>query len=538
MRESSSTSVGNGLALLSAAACGALNLDGRFVFDDENAIVHSPVVQGAVPLHEAFVRDFWGTPLAEGITTYRPLATLLLRAEYAVGGGAPLVFRVVTLVLHVLATGLLITVARRLGASRLVATMAGVIFAVHGAHAEAIGANVAQADILGTALGLAALVVVARPEEPNLRHATSAAVLVVLASFVKESAVLFGPACALVVALRSESPMRERAQATLPPLVVTLIVVALQLSFTRATIEWSNNIAYDMTLGSRQVLALAVIGRAAALCFVPTGLSPTHGYAVMDGSLETLLPHAIPGVIVLVALVAALIVAIKRRAVGLAVTLAILCGTLVLVSNSLVVLPALLPERVLYPAVAAASVLTAVAIARIFAAPRARIAATASSPFSSPRRPSATNGPGARRALLWAHAVEMEPLSVTARYNFANVSLDAGHIDSALYNRALASSFVEHYPERIDPEPVFVLDALPPAEAWRALPARMFPNDPCQGVRGLLGVVQRTLEPAFTTALSGWRERYPECFGVAATPSSRAVQGTDRRGARASRALR
>lgn len=494
-----------------AAACALLNVDGQFVFDDQNALVDNPLVRGDVAPHEAFLRDFWGRPAAEGVSTYRPLAPLFFRIEHALGGGGPLAFRLGAVFVHALATMLLVLAARRFGASPFVAGIAGVIFAVHGGHAEAVGANVGQADMLATALGLGALAIVGRPRGLAVRQAALAAAVVLVACLVKEAAVVFGVAVVLAIAL-DDAPRRDRFARVLPTLAVLAVVVAVQLSLARSTVEWSNNIAYDMGLAERQVLALAVIGRAAAMCFVPTGLAPTHGYAAVDGSLDTLLPLAGPGLVVVATLAIALGFAIRRRARGLALALVVLLGPLVLVSNALVVVPALLPERVLYPAVAAASVLLALGIARVAGTGRAGVVVTTAVAAFLALQTVHYQRPWHDRAALFGHAVAVEPLAITARYNFANASLDAGRLDPAIYHRAIASSLVERYPARVDPRPIAALDALPAAEAWPLVPARLFPDDPCRGVHGLLGVFGRTLPSALPTAVAGFEARYPECF--------------------------
>ena len=55
--------------LLLAAVAGIVVIDAGFVYDDPSALVDNPVVNGAAPAWEAFVRDFWGRPASHGFTS-------------------------------------------------------------------------------------------------------------------------------------------------------------------------------------------------------------------------------------------------------------------------------------------------------------------------------------------------------------------------------------------------------------------------------------------------------------------------------------
>jgi len=221
-----------------ALVVGLITIDGEFVYDDSRAVVGNPIVTGDVPWLEAFQRDFWGGQLDEGSGTYRPLPPLLWRCIWSVFPGRPLPFRLLSLILHLLATIALYRVGRILGVERSLVMVACLIFAVHGAHAEAVGGIVSHADLLGAVLGLTALALALAA--PGLRSGGFAALLLLVAVFVKESAVVFAGAAILGVVLDERHPFRERMRTIVPILLVALSAILVHVLLERPALHWGN----------------------------------------------------------------------------------------------------------------------------------------------------------------------------------------------------------------------------------------------------------------------------------------------------------
>ena len=59
-------------------------LNGKWVYDDAGSVVKNIVVNGMVPWHEAFTRDYWGVEMKEAQShkSFRPITTLSLKASY------------------------------------------------------------------------------------------------------------------------------------------------------------------------------------------------------------------------------------------------------------------------------------------------------------------------------------------------------------------------------------------------------------------------------------------------------------------------
>ena len=109
-----------------------------------------------------FVREWsggvWGQPLKE----LRPFAALSFMVDARLWGGGPVGYRLVNLGLHLGATTLVFLIAWHQGrarpapfSARGAALVAGLLFAVHPAHVEAVTWITGRADLLGTVAALA-----------------------------------------------------------------------------------------------------------------------------------------------------------------------------------------------------------------------------------------------------------------------------------------------------------------------------------------------------------------------------------------------
>jgi len=448
----------------------------------------------------------WGEPLGGEITSYRPLPPLLWRVLWGVRPGSPAPFRAATLLLHVLAAGLFWVLARRLGASPALAGAAALLFAVHPAHAEAVGAIVGQADVLAACLGLGACLAALRPGPSR----AAALPLALLACLAKETAIVFGAAALLLLAARGAGGRRRLAA---PAGLAALLAgfVALQLALPRSTEHWNNSLTAAAAGSERLLLGLHLAGRAGALLVAPSGMSPVHGYAAVDLSVATLAPFAAVGLLLLAALAGGSVVALRRRDRALGVALLLLAGPLVFVSGVPVRMPTDLPERILYPATMAASGLLAAALLRVpRRGARVLLGAALATAFLGATVPA--QRPWRSAAALWERAVAVEPKAVRGQFNLSVVRAGQGRVGEAAWHRLLAAWVNDSWPARVDWGPVAALEReLPPWERVAAAPARLDPERPCRLVRGMLDVYARTLLAAAAPATALFAARYPEC---------------------------
>lgn len=146
-------------AALLAVALYAVTLKGTYVYDDLYVVGQDPRLKDP---------SQWGQyltmPYMPSIDLlYRPLTSFSYAAQWWMFGGRPWVFHLVNVLLHGVVSALVALVGVRL-AGRAAGFAAGLLFAVHPVHVEAVANIVGRAELL-SALGMfaAVLLVLDRP---------------------------------------------------------------------------------------------------------------------------------------------------------------------------------------------------------------------------------------------------------------------------------------------------------------------------------------------------------------------------------------
>uniref|UniRef100_A0A182NEY1 PMT_2 domain-containing protein n=1 Tax=Anopheles dirus TaxID=7168 RepID=A0A182NEY1_9DIPT len=129
------------------------------------AILGNPDVLGSPSAGWAQLlqNDFWGTPLADSGShgSYRPLCVASFKLNYLLDGFKPFGYHLVNVLLHSLATGLVVKLARHIlpvpGGRSAGPAIAGLLFAAHPIHTEAVAGVVGRADLTGCIFYLLAL---------------------------------------------------------------------------------------------------------------------------------------------------------------------------------------------------------------------------------------------------------------------------------------------------------------------------------------------------------------------------------------------
>ena len=134
-------------------------LGAEFVYDDLVLLRDNPFLRNWSALWQGFDQPFWRMVGDDRIHSgfFRPLATASFTLLWKVGGGAPWVFHGASLLLHALASSMVAGLGLALGFRTRVAIFAGVLFAVHGAHAEPVAWASSLPDLLATVFCLASL---------------------------------------------------------------------------------------------------------------------------------------------------------------------------------------------------------------------------------------------------------------------------------------------------------------------------------------------------------------------------------------------
>lgn len=357
--------------LIVAVAAGALTLDGGYVYDDQHAILGSPVVQGRVDIATGWwERDFWGQPLGgPAKVSWRPALPLLWRWLWVLGAGSSLPFRFLALSAHVaaVAAALALTLAllrahrwslpslesaglpSALPRDRAIAGIAASLFALHPLQSEAVGALVGSADVLGFAAVAAALTHALL--SPSPAALARAAALVGVGCLCKETALLGLPLLGLLAFCRRDRPgaWMALAASALPVAALTLLMVGR--AHGGGGEQASDNVLAALEPAPRLVLALAIAWRGASDTILPLQVAPNFSHGVYHADVAAFAGQALAGAVVALAAATWALRALWRRDFALLCWILLWAAPIVAVSNLLYVAPTEYAQRLLYGAV-------------------------------------------------------------------------------------------------------------------------------------------------------------------------------------------
>ncbi len=197
-----------------AAALAALvfanSLRNDFAYDDVRIVPDNPDIQSLHTLPQLLLAPYWPGEYGKDLGLWRPGTVGVLGLEWAAWGNQPVLFHLVNVLAHAVATALVVLLVARL-ATVPAAFLAGLLFAVHPVHAEAVANVVGLAEVLSAILFLGACLVhlgASRSRYGGLRL-VGVALLYLLAFSVKESAVTLPAALFLLDAARERLGLRD-----------------------------------------------------------------------------------------------------------------------------------------------------------------------------------------------------------------------------------------------------------------------------------------------------------------------------------------
>ncbi|WP_248360750.1 tetratricopeptide repeat protein [Anaeromyxobacter oryzae] len=165
------------------------------VLDDGWAALDNPLVHSLSNVGRIF-RELYGYAGAASVRgPYRPLTTISYALDYAVHGRWTPGYHVVNVALHAAASLLVLALARRLARAAMpdradrLALVAGLLFAVHPAHVEAVATIFGRTELLAACFAVGSLLLALRWREARWTLPAAVAVLV-LGVLSKEFAVL------------------------------------------------------------------------------------------------------------------------------------------------------------------------------------------------------------------------------------------------------------------------------------------------------------------------------------------------------------
>lgn len=364
------------LVALVALATYILTLGYGFAFDDHLVILPGWQVGAGSPL------EVLRAPVRAGevvLVYFRPLTALTYWLDGLLWQGNPGGFHLTNLLLHALVSVLVLLVARRVLPAGPAPVLAGLLFAVHPVHVEAVAWVQGRVDLLSAAGVLLAVLLGSEGAEASgprrlLRWAASA-ITFLLALLAKEVAVVAPVLTALVLATQPGRGGWARVRECLPLFALQGGAFLLYLGLRTATLQSpALGLLGGPALADRVLLALRVVPVSLRLLLWPVGLNPKHQVAPPSGLLEG-------GVLLGAALLAALAGlgwAWGRRVPGLGPGLAWLALAWLPSSNLLPIRGFVVAERYLYlPSVGLSIALAGAAVAVVGVGSRWRAAGVA-----------------------------------------------------------------------------------------------------------------------------------------------------------------
>ncbi len=134
-----------------ALAASIASLGNGFAYDDISIIANDWRIHRLDAPWQFFSRSYWAH-----VALYRPLSSLAFAVQWRLGGGAPLLYHLVNVLLYLLACLLVYGLAVRL-LGKSPGWWAAALFAVHPVHVEAVGNSVGQSELWAAVCVLAAV---------------------------------------------------------------------------------------------------------------------------------------------------------------------------------------------------------------------------------------------------------------------------------------------------------------------------------------------------------------------------------------------
>jgi hypothetical protein len=348
----------------------AHTLWGTWIYDDLFHAHEDPRLAD-VRLWSQFLTDAY-TP--SGVDRlWRPLVSLSYAVQWKLSGDRAWPFHAVNILLHAAASALVAELARRLTGRAAVAVIAGLFFAAHPLHVEAVAYIVGRAESACAVGTLAAMVLLMRPLTRARALAIFGCFLVALLS--KEQGLLLPLMLLALWPLRRRWIDPTRSERSTGQLLLLLITFTLAgyVAYREHILPWYwETKLLDMAIQpmasstprDRLLIPLALLGRAVALLAFPLRMSPEYGLAVITSRQDLADPFLYLGVLSLIATIAGAGLAYRRRAWTVLTLLSCAALTYFMVGN-VKLIGVVFAERLLYLPSAFVLILAAMALARL-----------------------------------------------------------------------------------------------------------------------------------------------------------------------------
>jgi tetratricopeptide (TPR) repeat protein len=451
---------------VSAVLCYVNAVGNDFVLDDARLIRDNLRIRSLANVPNLFATSYWDVAGPQAL--YRPLVLVSYAVNYAINGLSPGGYTVVNIALHAGVSLLLFALVRAIGGSLFVAGAAGIAFAVHPVHTEAVAGISGRPELLAAVFFLLAMHLhrLAPGARTSLAYRAGTLVCFAGALLSKESAMtlililpvmdaLFpatgiegqpvgprSPAFALAAPRKPATARQARIVTDYLPLAGVAVAYLLvrravlgSITISESAIAPLDNPLVPITedpFGGRMgatavesvMTAFAVVVEYARLLVWPARLSPDYSYNQIPLVTSTLDGRCLGGV----ALVAVCLVAVAllwRRNRIAAFGLAFLALTFSIVSNFLITIGTICAERLMYLPSAGALMAAGVGLERLAGSAMARrrlvAGAIAILIVLGAVRTLTRNRDWNNEVTLWSAAVQAAPSSARVQSEYGRI---------------------------------------------------------------------------------------------------------------------
>jgi protein O-mannosyl-transferase len=435
---------------VSAAVCYVNAVGNDFVLDDTRLIRDNLRIRSLAGIPHLFASSYWDVAGSQAL--YRPLVLVSYAINYAIHGLSPAGYTAVNIALHAAVSLLLFALVRSIGGSLFAAGVAGIAFAVHPVHTEAVTGISGRPELLAAgffllAMHLHRLAPGARGISLGYRAGTLACFACALLS--KESAFTLLLVLPVMDALCPANDVDGKPVEPSSRIVtdyLPLVGVAVAYLLVRRAVLGSITISegaiapldnplvpimttpFGERLGATAAQAImtpfAVVAEYARLLAWPVRLSPDYSYDQIPLVTSALDGRFVVGGAVVAACIAGVAVLWRRHRVA-AFGLGFLALTFSIVSNFIITIGTICAERLLYLPSAGALVTAVVGVERLAAGPPARrrlvAGATAILIVLGAVRTVTRNRDWNNEVALWSAAVKAAPRSARVQSEYGRI---------------------------------------------------------------------------------------------------------------------
>ena len=374
------------VAAVLAFAAYAITLGGTYVYDDVVIVHEDPRVLKPGLWYQLWTKPYFVRSVDQ---LYRPLVSMSFAVQNWLHGDRPWVFHLVNILLHAGAAAAVAMLGIRLGGPA-VGFIAGVLFAVHPVHVEAVAGLVGRSELLCLLATLIGILIFLRSGPTNAWRITGITICFVVAVLSKEQGILFPLLLVAAEPLRDvdrRSPAERQGRLWLILILSWMLawylfarMAVAPLTWDRQTLDWYVNPLVRSTGADRLLMPLVILGHYLVLLVFPLHMSIDYGGLIIGWRASTRDPYLYLGMAALLIWAGATLLSWRRRhwpmlfcLLGFAICYCVIGNFLTLIGTNMAdrlmympsaffllaiaLLLARLPRKVLVPLVALLAVL-------------------------------------------------------------------------------------------------------------------------------------------------------------------------------------